>query len=483
MKRIVAVGLASDPGPGVRVDLLLFPDETAPEPRQGLTVYAPASLEAALHILRHVFADHSEILTLAQTDVVGPLEHPWTDAIESRLAQFIEDLGNSVFDCWEGARNVIWNGPRFEGSPTSDQLRDSLKGKPAICLAAGPSATPEMLGRIRELRNSHVIFSAEVMLGACRKAGFAPDFVSIIERPPGTRQFVKGLGEESTLIATAVVDPETVAAFPRVVWWRAGDRIYDWLFPEGATPVMAGRSTGVLSVAAAILAGCNPIYLVGHDLAYGPNHATHCASVHAEAPEMLKVAEQAIPDCYGREQLTTTNWKGEPVATNGFWNLFRLDIETIVADSPGTKVIVASGQDGAAIRGVEIGELPAARYHTPMLVRPRIPGSTLANPAERRESLLHDVERLWHVALFAQVDLWATDLELDKIAERLAISKIVSPENVPFFQYVFQTLNHSLALRLALRPDQQAECLRLLAKTMMHMCQPMMDSDLRKACP
>ncbi len=377
MSRTVAVGLSADPGQGL-VDLVLLPGETAPEPRAGLRTHTPPNLEAALHTLRHVFADHSEILTLAQTDVIGTANPEWTDAIETRLSRFIEDLGNSVFDCWEGARNVIWNGDRFAGAPTSDQLRGTMAGMPAICLAAGPSATPEALAKIRALSKTHIVFSAEVMLGACHRAGFAPDFVSIIERPPGTTQFVRGLGSGSTLIATAVVDPATVAEFPRVLWWRGGDRFYDWLFPADSEPLMIGRSTGVLSIAAAVHAGCNPIYLVGHDLAYGPDRVSHCALSHAEAADSLARAQENVPDCYGREQTEAEGWDGGTVYTNGFWNLFRQDIETILADAPDPRPLVLSCQGGmgARIAGVTgFGELPASRFHAPMLVRPKIPGS------------------------------------------------------------------------------------------------------------
>jgi hypothetical protein len=464
--RTVAVGLSADPGHG-QVDLVLLPGETAPGPRPGLDVHSPADLSAALHTLRHVFADHAEILTLAQTAVVGTANPAWTDAIETRLSRFVEDLGNSVYDCWEGARNVLRNGDRFAGAPTSEQFRGALAGMPAICVAAGPSATPEALARIRGLRSTHVIFSAEVMLGACHRAGFAPDFVSIIERPPGTTAFVRGLGADSTLIASAVVDPATVREFPRVIWWRGGDRFYDWLFPDGSEPLTIGRSTGVLSIAAAVHAGCNPIYLVGHDLSYGSGHTSHCALSHPEAAGSLARAEANAPDCYGREPDTALGWDGQTVQTNGFWQLFRQDIETILADTPGRTVISAQDRQGAAIAGVVPGELPAVRIRAPMLVRPTIPGSDLPNIADRLPSVISDAEKLGSAALCAKARLEESDADLTDIAESLAISRVVSPANVPLFQYIAQTLNHALALRLAVRPETHRSCLRLLSRTML----------------
>ncbi len=479
--RTVAVGLSADPGHG-RVDLILLPGECPPDDRAGLAFYSPENLQAALHLVRLIFADHSEILTLAHTDVVGTANPEWTAAIEERLALFIEDLGNSVFDCWEGARNVIRNGDRFKGAPTSDQLAGALNGKPAICLAAGPSATPEMLARIRGLKATHIVFCAEVMLGACRKAGFAPDFVTIVERPQGTHEFVKGgLASDSTLIATSVVDPRTVDEFPRVIWWRGGDRHYDWLFPADSVPRMVGRSTGVLSVAAAVLAGCNPIYLVGHDLAYGPGHTTHCATVHPTAPGMLAASEKNVPDCYGREQLEAEGWDGGTVYTNGFWQLFRQDIETILADAPEPRPCVLSCQDGkgARIAGVHPGEFPASRFHAPMLIRPRIPGSSLPSPRERVASILEDSERLLRAALDVCADLdFPPAADLNDVAAGIAISKHVTPANAPLWQYIFQTTNHALALRLALRPETFRDCLRLLAGTMIKMCQ-MVQEDLK----
>ncbi len=467
--RTIAVGLSADPGQG-RVDLVLLPSELGPPAREGLTVHAPEDLEGALHAMRHAFCS-DDILSLAGTDVVGDANPEWTSAIESRIAQFVEDLGNSVYDCWEGARNVIRNATRFANAPTSDNLRNTHRGCPAICLAAGPSATPEMLARIRGLKSTHIVFSAEVMLGACKRAGFAPDFVSIIERPPGTTQFVKGLGADSTLIATAVVDPATVAEFPRVVWWRGGDRFYDAFFP-GVEPQMAGRSTGVLSIAAAILAGCNPIYLVGHDLAYAPGHVSHCSSVHPEAPGPLAVAETQPVDCYGREQLTCNGWDGSELETNGFWQLFRLDIETIIRDAP-PEVSVVSCQDwrGARIAGVFPGELPPARVRAPMLIRPPIPPSGTTVRTDLVASVLKDAAWLGEKAESAADILGSClDKTLSYVAASLAISENVSRQNTPLFQYIFQTLNHALALRLAVRPETQRECLKLLAGNLARVC-------------
>lgn len=466
--RTIAIGLSADPGQG-RVDMFLLPGESAPPPREGLTVFAPKDLPGALHLLRHLFADHAEILTLAQTAVVG--DHPWTTAVESRLAEFINDLGNSTTDCWVGALNAIRNGPRLKGAPTTDQLRGLLAGRPAICLAAGPSATPEAIGRIRELRRTHFVFCAEVMLGACLKAGFAPDFVTMLERPPAMHKFVRGLGADTTLIAAAVVDPGCVAEFPRVVWWRGGDRFYDWLCPTDSVPVMAGRSTGVLSVAAALLSGCNPVYLVGHDLAYGPDATSHSGGVHPEAPALLAEAEQREPDCYGRRRFEAPGWSGQGVQTNGFWNLFRGDISTIAADFPDRTVISAQGGAGAAIAGVTAGELPAIRRHTPPIYRPTVPGSAMVDPTDRLPSILADIDSIEAAATAGIAALAQPNPDLAALSESFALSTVVSHANAPLFQYMFQALFHSLQLRLLWRgPEVHRECLRLLAVTLLASC-------------
>ncbi len=465
MTHILAVGARSIP-PSGPTTALLFPGESAPDPRPGLTVHPVQDLQSALFTIRQLYADPRSIASLGAVEVVGTDEISRA-AIESRLAEFIEDLGNCAIDSWDGALNAFRNGARLANGWTSAGLIDALAGKPAICLGAGPSATPEALAEIAELSRSHYVFASDSMLGACKAAGFTPHFATMIERPLAMHQVVAGLGKGTTLIAPPVIDPACASEFERVLWWWAGDALYAWLGPD-LPAVSPGRSAGTLSVAAAILAGCSPIYLVGHDLAYAPGRVGHCSSAHALAVDTQK-EEDAKPDGgrYGSRKFEVPGYSGHPVWTCGLWNLFRGDIESTVANNPRYKVYSAGKYRGAAIAGVEVRDLPTGALHWRLPAMPDIPRSWLPDPRDRLESFAKDVIAMHRrAALAVQFLEGAAKPDYKEIAEHLAVRSWCSTGNSALFDYLLRPLNYSLALRLTMRPETQPGCIGILARTL-----------------
>ncbi len=464
MLRTIAVGRDFDPGSGT-VDLICLPGEALPAHRPGLCACAPATLADALLAIRIRFAEHKEIATLAGATVLGT--HEWTPHIETRLFELLEDLGNCVMDSWEGVRNTLRNGARIASGSTSRELAGALKGSPAICIGAGPSATPEVMRRISRLCGSHYVFSCDAMTHACGAAGFAPDFVTLLERVPQMLPLVEGADPRSTLIAMPVVDPACVSQFSRVCWFWGGDDLYKWLDPS-IEQTSAGRSSGTLAIAAAILAGCSPIYLVGHDLAYGPDLAGHSTAAHREAADgQAKKDENATGGFYELTYPTVPGYSG-PVKTNGAWNLMRGDIESMVAVSPETVFVSAQDGAGARIEGVPSGSLPADGFGPAFT--PSLPSGTVRDPRERLASIREDCHRLG-IASSAILEAIASEsADLNAIATANTVTALVSHDNRALFWYALRTVYNNLSLRMHLwsgvRPDMrqlQRDCLAILA--------------------
>ena len=476
MGRTIAVGRAFDPGKGL-TDLVLLPGEEIPPARAGLTVYQPETLDSALVALRLTFAKHAAIATLGGATVAG--EHPWREAIERRLIEFLEDLGNCPQDSLEGAVNAIRNGASIAEGYNSAGLAGALAGKAAICIGAGPSATPEALAKIREIQGTHYIFACDAMVEACAKAGIVPHFVTMLERVPEMIPLVEHADPASTFIAMPVVDPRCAAKFTRTVWYWGGDDLYTWLHP-GIAQSACGRSSGTLSVGAALAAGCNPVYLVGHDLAYGPDRAGHSTAAHFDAADGQRKKDEAATDGYYEgEQWTVAGYSGQPVLTNGAWSLMRGDIELMVADCPDRRVISAQDGMGAAISGVISGPLPEPGGEK-VSARPTIMPVPVLDPRGRLPSIRDDISRIMAVANRAQTLLYRPETKLNEIAAALAIGAIVSAENRPLFRYVTRTIATSLSLRLHLRAEGahnaaelQRECLALQASTYIGLCHRM----------
>ena len=473
MGRTIAVGRENDPGTGT-VDLVLTPGQEPPSPRPGLTVHA-GELPDVLYTLREVFASHAAIATLGGARVLG--DHPWREIVERRLIEFLEDLGNTPIDSLEGVVNAIRNGPLISAGHTSGQLAGALKGSPAIVIGAGPSASPEAMAHIARLANNHYIFACDAMTSACKAAGFVPHFVTMLERVPEMLPLVLGADPATTFIAMPVVDPKCAEQFTRHVWYWGGDDLYTWLNPNIA-PANCGRSTGTLAIGAAILAGCNPIYLVGHDLAYGPDDAGHTPAAHSIAiSDQIKKDGGAKDGFYEGSQHYVPGYSGSTVRTNGAWSMMRADIEWMVRNAPDQIVISAQEGRGAVIAGVRPGSLPAFGPLERVSVRPYIPPSEVVDPTTRLPTLKADIEALIRTSRGALEMLSTPGLPLDPIARDLGLGAIVSKENVFLFRYLMRTLNTSLSLRLHMRAETehspaklQRECLAILAHGYIAMC-------------
>ncbi len=461
----IAIGSAFDPGHGPTV-LILPPGQTPPDYRPGLKCITADTLPEALNALRLHYASHESIAKLGGAEIVG--DHPWRDAIESRLCEFFQDLGNCPIDSWTGAANAINNLSRLSKGSTSSALPGLYAGFPAICIGAGPSATPEKLKEIAALSRTHVVFVADCMLDACRKAGFDPHYVCMLERLPETVEFVQNVNPKATgLICTTVVSNASVERFDRVCFWWSADAICTWLDPS-QTQHNLGRSCGTLSIAAALLSGCSPVYLVGHDLSYGPNTATHCPGTHEIAVGYQRVSETRPrnPGEYCRELVSLPGYSGEPVLSNGIWSTMLGDISHIVAEYPERVVLSAQDGRGAAIPGVSPGCLPEVDASSP--TAPRLPPMIPSNvPATGRvESLLADLDRLISGPISAPLE-----------PESLAIGRFVSPVNAALFRYVFRSVTSSLLCRLHLRAAEgeavQIGCLRALKRAYVAVCNHM----------
>lgn len=467
IRRHIVVG-ASTIIPGGPVDLILLPGEETPELHDNVRVFKPKSLDHALHLMRENYAEHAAIATLGSTEVVGAPDE-WRDAIEARLASFIDDLGNSAVDSWIGALHALRNGKSMAMRPWNQDLSDVFSAQepspPAICIAAGPSAH-EFLDEVRNLRPWVVIFAADSMLSGLLDAGIDPDFVTFAERAPEVSSYAARAKESrATIIATPVVDPGIVSAFGgRVIWWNQDDDLTRFMAPD-TIPDFCGRSAGTMTIAAAIAAGLTRIYLVGHDLCYGPDGSSHSKAAHPVAAK-----SQASEDARGSVvHLQTMGNHGLPVETNAWWNAFRVDIEFMLTSTQAT-VINVCNYTGAWIAGTKVGQLPSTLRRIENVNQPKRGGyRATIPPVERiRANCLHISRRADEISDDMQRGL----LKPHFAAAMLAIGALVPSDCAWLFRYVFRSVYHSLLLRMHMGADQQT-CIRILALTLRAMSERM----------
>jgi hypothetical protein len=165
------------------------------------------------------------------------------------------------------------------------------------------------------------------------------------------------------------------------------------------------------------------------------------------------------------------------VTTNGIWNLFRSDIEAIIAGCPEQSVININRDEGAVIAGTTYGHLPLDMGG--IVMKPTYPASEIPDISKRIPSIGDDLTRMEYAArgFSDAIDAAESAKDLDLIARGMALGALVSPENVWLFRYTFRNIYHGLMMRLHLRQgggiDEQRSALQILTRTIPGMCSMM----------
>ncbi|MGQ9533553.1 MAG: motility associated factor glycosyltransferase family protein, partial [Desulfotomaculales bacterium] len=260
--------------------------------------------------------------------------------------------GNCVADTLQGLTQAFANTEYMLRAPDLAALRAAYRGVPAFCVAAGPSLEKN----VRELRAAQgrsLIICADTILERLLREGIVPDVVCVLERGRTVYEYFfegKAYPPEVTLVGQSVIYPEIFRTFagPRVVALKEGLIVDHWLasmLPH--VPIFrAGSSVGNMNFGLARYLGCDPIVLVGQDLAYGEDGQTHAGGT---VYERKRPAGPPLPDEYiqGKD--------GRMLRTHAIWKQFHRWFEVEVARTPQRCIDATEG--GALIRGTEVARL------------------------------------------------------------------------------------------------------------------------------
>jgi hypothetical protein len=191
-------------------------------------------------------------------------------------------------------RNELMNLDRYATSPGVTDLHGTLRNRPAIVVAAGPSLRRniELLSK-PGLRDHFVIIAVQTVLKQLLARGIRPHFVTALDYHEISRRFYEGLTPASidgvTLVAEAKANPAILGAFPGMVRFP-GDRFLDEFLGEplvkdffrrpqvrelpGGVPTPAdatlnpGATVAHMAYYLARKLGCDPVILIGQDLGF-----------------------------------------------------------------------------------------------------------------------------------------------------------------------------------------------------------------------
>ena len=218
-------------------------------------------------------------------DAVGA----FAKALAESAAFFRTNVATTLVITARTTENQARNLAHYAAGPGTDSLHRAAEGRPAVCVAAGPSLAknahllchPGLRGRV-------VVIAAQTALKPLLQRGVRPDYVTALDYSPINVRFYEGLPPlpDVTLVAEAKAYPAVIDGFPGPVRLIPSTFANDLLRGSGLddrqrTPLRSGSTVAHLSLYLAEHLACEPIVLVGQDLAfsdglyYCPGTAAH----------------------------------------------------------------------------------------------------------------------------------------------------------------------------------------------------------------
>ena len=279
--------------------------------------------------------------------------------IAEKIRQFensLKDHIRVVRQIWKTTRlfgkrmlkNSLANLPSLlDGTPLR-VLRHRLKGKPILCVAAGPSLE-EALPLLKKIDNT-VILACDSAVGSLFQAGIKPHIVATTDiHPSNIKKFEPYVDRlhESALAFAVEANPENIKIFPgtrRVGMTSYSRLVLDWMNESLQLDCQLPVTSTVANFAVllSIAMGAEPIVLVGVDQAYlqDKSHASGSVKTTISSKEQLfPVKSVNGGTVYAPSQLVTD----------------RLLLERIIAQH--SVRIINVSMVGALIKGAEMQPL------------------------------------------------------------------------------------------------------------------------------
>lgn len=257
----------------------------------------------------------------------------------------LQFFGNSPEDSLIGVENMLDNTHEIVSNPGINLLYGKFAGKPAVVVATGPSLNKNK-HLLKGLEEKALIIAVDASLRILMEMGVKPHLVTSLERIEPTVRLFDGFSREQAedvyLAACPVVLPEMYEVYPgpRIIVYRDFDH-FKWLgVDKGILEIK--QSAGNMAFKLAEALGCNPIILIGQDLAYARDGRTHARGTTFGENQELG------PD----DQIEVMGNDGQPIITTGTWNTFRKAYEIDIAGYQGRCLNCTEG--GALINGTEI---------------------------------------------------------------------------------------------------------------------------------
>ena len=338
----------------------------------------------------------------------------------------------------------LGNLPEYLLTPGLEHLHGLWAGKPAVCLAAGPSLQRNVaLLADPAVRDNVAVLTVGTVYALVRQLGIQPDVVTTIDfqRLNWTDQF-RGvpLDDAPALVYLHSTHPSTARRWPgpRFVALNASDTTA-WLaqYAEPKAAAAQVQTVAHLNLVVAHLLGANPIILLGQDLSM-PAAAHHALGARAQ-----DTAPQEAPDSH----LEAQAFDGTPVWTRHSLLSMKTVFEQLIAGMPDRTVLNCS-EAGLALAGAAnqplrdvLAALPAGsgeRLAPALAARARayVSPARLADLSADLEHLRASLGRLRQAAhdIRTAADTWRATADPATYQALLACDAVLGQEGLAFGQ-------------------------------------------------
>lgn len=263
--------------------------------------------------------------------------------------------GNSPDDSLIGVENMLDNVGEIISNPGINLLLNKFKNMPAVIVATGPSLNKNK-HLLKGIEDKALVIAPDASLKILLELGVKPHMITALERIPETAELIKGYSAstlEDTYYAACPVIPHVAYEMytgPKIIVYRNFDH-FKWLgIDRGILDIK--HSSGNMAFRIAVELGCNPIILVGQDLAYsrdGKSHASGTLFGEEQGHYIKNTSSQSL-EVMGND--------GMMIETHHDWNEFRLAYEIDIAEYAGQCINATEG--GAYIEGTKVMTLQDA---------------------------------------------------------------------------------------------------------------------------
>lgn len=323
---------------------------------------------------RLIFGDQLDVLPLRAyaylmaNEIPGMMENLFNLALDRRLDY---NTVNRFHDQW--VDQFFDNMRFFPKTLPMDRLKGLGAGKPALVVSRGPSLDAAV-DDIKAMADSVVIVAVGGAVRRLHQAGVVPDF-AVFYDARGMQEQLNGIPEEywskiSFLLCpfTQDITFEHPAREKFIFFGDNNPQFAEWadgLFGKKHVRLEGGGTVSLVALQSAMLMDCNPVALVGQDLAF-TNNQVYAGGIEVKTDGMGRLALEKTEELFTEviPMTTVRGQNGEDMQTLKAFASFIRHFELIAADNNRGRLprrLINASIGGAHIEGYELMPLSELR--------------------------------------------------------------------------------------------------------------------------